>query len=248
MPFLSTALNVIRFGILRQNKYRQIIPLLKSHEVDLLSGDPALFFDVGANEGQTALQIHHLQRFNPLPLECHSFEPFQQAFQRLSSQPRLLDRNTQFHSHQIALSDFEGHLLVQRAPSSNLNSINSSGQWSECSNGFEDISVTTLDRFVDSLMRSTPIVLKIDTEGHELNVLRGGQNVLRSGQVKLIILETGFNPEDCTKSFFPEIFAYLLGYGFRCCGFDEVTVWPDPRWNATPSIGLCNAWFSAPVR
>jgi FkbM family methyltransferase len=246
MSYLARAVNIFRYGILRQNKYRQIIGLLKHYNIDVLTGDPAVFFDVGANEGQTSLQINRLQKFKKLPLACHSFEPFQSAFETLSSQPKLMAQKERFHFHQLGLSNRREQLKVQRAPSSNLNSIEMSGQW-EHSNDFENISVTTLDQFIDSMAITFPIVLKIDTEGHELSVLEGGQNGLKSRQIKLIILETGFNSEDRTKSFFPDVFSFLLENEYRCCGFDEITAWPDPRWNATPSIGLCNAWFSAPV-
>lgn len=175
------------------------------------------------------------------------FEPFQEAYTRLSKPRKLLSSNQKFVFHQIGLSDSCRQDLVNLVPSSNLNSINHSNYWGSTSAGIEKISLTTLDIFTQEKQIEDPMILEIDTEGHELSVLKGPHENLQLRRIKLIILETGFNLEDTNKSYFPDIFKYLSGYGYRCCGFDEVTVWSDSLWMNTPSIGLCNAWFSAPV-
>jgi hypothetical protein len=75
----------------------------------------------------------------------------------------------------------------------------------------ENVEVTTLDLFCESVAIS-PIAIKIDVEGHELDVLAGATNVLAG--VKVIQFEFGGTDID-TRTFFQDFFYLLVPLGFR---------------------------------
>jgi FkbM family methyltransferase len=54
-----------------------------------------------------------------------------------------------------------------------------------------NIEVTTVDQFVTTQGLSTVNLLKIDTEGNELSILRGAQKIITTGRVDVIHFEFG---------------------------------------------------------
>ena len=85
----------------------------------------------------------------------------------------------------------------------------------------EEITVqtTTLDAYFSG--KEPPDILWIDVEGAELEVLRGGKEVL--GKARLIHLEVSFRPMQIGKPLFWEIQKYLAALDYRFCGFMEVS-------------------------
>ena len=70
--------------------------------------------------------------------------------------------------------------------------------------GFENVQTDTLDNFLD---KKIPFQLaKIDTEGHEINVLKG-MTYLLENNLKFLLIETGTN--------FNEISLFLDKYNFK---------------------------------
>ena len=77
------------------------------------------------------------------------------------------------------------------------------------------VKLTTLDD-VCRHHAIAPDHLKIDTQGYELNVLKGGESALRS--VKLLELEVEFNPQYQEQPLFGEVDAHLRQHGFVLLG------------------------------
>jgi hypothetical protein len=59
----------------------------------------------------------------------------------------------------------------------------------------EKIAVETIDDFIKINGINEIDLLKIDTEGYEINVLNGAKNTLLNNQIKLIFLEVGLDNE-----------------------------------------------------
>ena len=76
----------------------------------------------------------------------------------------------------------------------------------------ERVNVRSLDSVVDEL-RFSPSVIKIDTEGYEMKVLKGAESTLMTCKPRLII--ASYHYQDKWK----EIARYLTGLGFRCFAY-----------------------------
>ena len=76
-----------------------------------------------------------------------------------------------------------------------------------------EVELTTIDEFVDIEEITEIILLKIDTEGNELEVLKGGVNTLSAGKIKAIHFE--FNEMNiASRVFFKDFWNMLERYRF----------------------------------
>jgi len=147
------------------------------------SESPFILFDVGANDGgylQSALPI-----LGP-NVRTWSFEPQSACFQLLSQQfandRRVVLRN-------LALSDRqETKTIFSDAPGDTSASFHRQA----CGPAqFETVPGTTLDEICQTESIDRIHFLKIDTEGHEMEVLRGAAGMLQQGLIHAIQFEFG---------------------------------------------------------
>jgi FkbM family methyltransferase len=80
-------------------------------------------------------------------------------------------------------------------------------------NNVREIEVTSIDETVKGLNASAPYVIKLDTHGYEIPIIKGAMNTLK--QTELIIIEVyGFYVSP-TAVLFWEVCQYLDNLGFR---------------------------------
>lgn len=79
-----------------------------------------------------------------------------------------------------------------------------------------EIEVVTLDNYFSNKKLIGPIFLKIDTQGMEGAVLRGGQGLLK--KVSIIHIESPIQELYKGQAFFEEIYGILIKNGFRFIG------------------------------
>lgn len=84
-----------------------------------------------------------------------------------------------------------------------------------------EISLNTLDHVCD-VEKINPDCLKIDTQGYELEILKGASNILP--QVKLLELEVEFNPQYRDQPLFSNVDIFLREHGFMLLGIRR-TIW-----------------------
>jgi FkbM family methyltransferase len=164
------------------------------------------FFDVGANVGQTARQA--LEVFPGSRIQC--FEPVPETFEELKTTFSHYD-NVKVHN--IALSAKKVRRFITADGKKTTNSIVDYDRQTKGS-----LSIDTLEGH--SFMVSNRIeevdFLKIDTEGHDLDVLVGFSKSLFEQKIHLIQVEAGlhtFNRRhvDLTRfRMFLEPLGYLL--------------------------------------
>jgi FkbM family methyltransferase len=146
-----------------------------------------IFFDVGANIGQTAEVA--LKAFP----EAHvfSFEPHSATFQRLIALPAQ-----RLSGYPLAFSDHEGEAkfyeYASEGEGTQINSLVPDARFPTqfgypAKEGVAQCS--TVDRFCEENAIKRIDVLKIDTEGSELLVLKGAEQMLRAGRVTFILTE-----------------------------------------------------------
>jgi FkbM family methyltransferase len=170
--------------------------------------------DVGANEGQFAEKI--LCVFPHA--EVHCFEPLPEVYEKLKF--NFKDRDN-LRCYNYALGAARGEMTMQRneySPSSSLLEmldLHKSNFDFAIKSEPTKIQIRTLDSFFEGPIAG-PLLLKIDVQGYEMPVLKGGGAVLQ--QANVIIIETSFYPLYKGQPLFEDIYFYLTSKGFRYVG------------------------------
>jgi len=162
--------------------------------------------DVGANQGQF-LGVT-LRVFAGRPLEVHAFEPSQSTYNTLEQKYRsapgvFLNRK--------ALGATTGTArLYSDQPGSGLASMTQRrlDHFGLQQSLVEQIELGTLDEYCVARGLAEIALLKLDVEGHELDVLRGASAQLRRGAIKRVLFEFGGCNID-TRTYFQD-FYYLF--------------------------------------
>jgi FkbM family methyltransferase len=174
-------------------------------------------FDVGANYGQTAL--HYFEEFPKVSI--YSFEPVAASFKKLEENTKGKDSIKCFH---FALGDKEEELEISLFDEANsqLNSLKSSNSGSGGKK--EKIKVRTLDGFVlENNIREIDL-LKIDTEGFEINVLNGAKKMLAEKKVNAVLCETALAKSNKRNTQLVELMELLEEKNYFFVGLYETNV------------------------
>lgn len=169
-------------------------------------------FDVGANVGQST--IIYIDKFKNGKI--YSFEPVYATFQKLKKATSTNKNVSCFHT---ALGEFKGSQVIPLQEKSTLNSLSSTRN-ATISEGdeTEEIKIEKLDQIFLDLKLSEIDFLKIDTEGFEMEVLKGAENTLQQGKIKFILLELGIKKHPRT-TFYNDVSNYLSLNGYDVVGF-----------------------------
>jgi FkbM family methyltransferase len=180
--------------------------------LDLVPADQRIHvIDVGANVGRwSAAMLTAARQAGRLEnLDLEAFEPSVHTFgllaKALDGQPVGL--------HNVAMSDRAGlavlHVVAQGA---GTNSLHKQPQTESTTT--EEVVTTTLDSYVGNADVGHVALLKIDTEGHDLAVLRGAQQLF----AKHLILVAQFEYNHrwiYARSYLRDSFELLRPYGYR---------------------------------
>ena len=168
-------------------------------------------FDVGANLGQSA--EYYLRNFPGARLHC--FEPSQATFLQLKAQ---LKGRAQLH--RIALGATAGTGQISTGDDSDMRSLLESG------GPTEQVSIQRLDDFCQDAGIEQIDLLKIDTEGYDLEVLKGGERLLTSANAALVQVEAGMHPDNERHVPFEKLKSHLERRGYRLFAFyEQVEEW-----------------------
>lgn len=175
-------------------------------------------FDIGANTGQFAEEL----RADGYRGRLVSFEPTSAAHAELTSRAEgdpLWDIVAR-----MALGDAneESHINVSaNSQSSSLLQVMDRSVAAEAQSAFtgtEAVAVRRLDDVVQPTWAS-PFALKIDTQGYELQVLRGAPECLKSTQ--LILVEMSLVKLYDLGVSFAELYEFFENQGFHCISLVE---------------------------
>ncbi len=76
------------------------------------------------------------------------------------------------------------------------------------------VNVVTLDWYLEENHIENPIILKIDTQGFEMEVLKGAAKALSSGKIKAVIIEVMTIQKYSSSALYNDIFDLLHSYGY----------------------------------
>lgn len=175
---------------------------------------PRLIMDVGANLGGVSRAA--LSTFPEARLIC--LEPVSSTAQILKE--NLRDFSDRVELHELALSSKNGKRKINLTPFHGANSLESQTQLYNAAHpqlqeeGSELINLITLDQFYRTFVKRKIDILKIDVEGHEMEVLQGGGATLKNN-VEFIIIEVSFyRDKDLRNQKFIQLFSKLRNLGF----------------------------------
>jgi FkbM family methyltransferase len=184
---------------------------------------PTTVIDAGANVGQTALRF---SRFFP-EATIYSFEPVKDTFRQLVERCASSRNIECIHA---ALGEGAAEILISLNANSELNSLLDEVDCQAPDTGdHERVSVQRLDEFARERGIECIDLLKMDTEGYEIHVLRGAARMLADGAVRAVFAECGFLHGDKRKVHFADLDLHLSSNGFRFSGLYQAYRWGSAK-------------------
>ena len=198
---------------------RRIPPTGGDPFVDMrrLAPAKALIFDVGANRGQS---IENFRRYFDDP-EIHSFEPGELAFRDIKAFASRISNVTVVN---VGLGAQRGPKMFIENEQSELSSFLEPGSaaWGSVVRRRHSIELDTIDNYCERAQISHIDILKSDTQGYDLEVLKGARRMLSEKRIRLVYIEVIFSEmyEGCPR--FDETFGFLADHGFTLVSFYEM--------------------------
>ena len=178
-------------------------------------------FDVGANIGQSARKFSSM-----FPMaEINSFEPVKSTYTQLLSNTKHLPQVKCFNLAFGAERGVGEMVLGEESANNALRNPHSISPAN--SKAVEKVQIETLDEFCEAQQVERISYLKIDTEGADLNVLRGAPKLLEKGLINIIQVEAGMNRRNTTHVHAQEFMTFLEERSYFLFGvYDQVREWP----------------------
>ena len=192
--------------------------------------DRPVVFDVGAHEGELATEILRL-----IPrAKLHAFEPIGKSFGELA----VALAGTDAAAVQQALGASPGTLRLHDHRQYGGGTVHASAypglftRYYGTESTHQDVQVTTLDDYCGAWSVGRIDLLKIDTEGSELQVLRGAQALLAAGRVRVVLFEFNYT-HIFSRTFFSDFFEVLPAFVFFRLLPAGLMPLPRGDWNGT---------------
>jgi FkbM family methyltransferase len=154
-----------------------------AEDLKLFVADPKVIFDVGAHTGQSTRFYH--QQFPSS--EIHAFEPDPDLFKELWAG---LGRERGVTLNDTAVGSTPGPHRFFVNSDSHMNSLLEPGPqiWGKVTRE-ATVEVVTLDDYCVRKGIERIGILKSDTQGYDLEVLKGASNLMEAGRISVIVTE-----------------------------------------------------------
>jgi len=192
-------------------------------------------FDVGANIGQSAHS--YLANFAHARIYC--FEPVSDTHRQLEA--RLHGRDN-VRIFKLALGAEEGPGTMVLEGQSDMFFLRRRGNELAIGNNspIEQVAVETLDNFCADQRIADINYLKIDTEGADLDVLKGAERMLSGQHIDAIEAECSMNGRNTRHVGLPTLADFLERRGYLLFGvYEQVHEWPT----GAPNLRRANPVF-----
>ncbi len=213
--------NIIKDNFLPKSKLtKDVIYLLKKNQID-----SPIIFDVGAFQGNWIK--NYLKSFPNL--KGFLFEPYRISYEYLIKRFKNKNRLSIFN---IALSSEIGTLEVNINTKSYTNSLLeldplASESWENDELKHKEkmkVFVNTLDSFYEKISKNINRInlLKLDVQGLEHEVLKGGHNLLDNKLIDIILIEMLVVPTYKKQSQLSKLFEILENYDYVLYGIYDI--------------------------
>ena len=166
-----------------------------------------IVFDVGSNIGEWAKIILNINK----DIKLHCFEPSAFTFQKLIE--NNFSENVICNNFGLSSQKGEKELFVVQDGAGG-NSLYKRYGVKRKVQKIEQVMLDTLESYCRERDIREIDFVKIDTEGHELEVLKGARSLLEKQRIKLIQFEYGGCNIDA-KVFFKDIFNFFKDFDYR---------------------------------
>jgi FkbM family methyltransferase len=203
-----------------------------------LPRQPTVIFDVGAHRGES---LYEFTNWFPAA-HVYCFEPGSEAYTALCKRAR---KNPRITCVKTALGDRveEKTLYVRRGTDNSSLSNYVSEHPLEDLQGMEAVCVSTIDNYCADRGVDRIDLLKVDTEGLDLNVLSGGRSMFDRSAIGTVQVEAGISPENRKHVPFSELNDFFTKYGYSLFGVYNQT----PEWTTGRSaLRRCDLVFMSP--
>jgi FkbM family methyltransferase len=172
--------------------------------------------DIGANTGQS---ITRLRRHMPGSV-IHSFEPSPSVFAKLRANTSGIGGLQLWN---CAIGATGGEVILNENSNSDLSSVLPLGPngWGSVL-GQTKVNCRTLDEFVETEGLDQIDILKVDTQGYELEIFKGAESTMRSNKIALVFFEINFEALYLDLPGLPELFDFLTTRGFRLVSIYDI--------------------------
>lgn len=199
---------------------------------DKLVGNNIIFFDIGANLGQTIKKM----RYHFSNAKIYAFEPSINCFNSISE--KFVDTNLSIHN--TAVGSNSGNLEFNEYSWSALNSLLKRAYGTAKIMETYLVEVITIDDFCSKNKIPYINLLKTDTEGYELNVLKGASNLMKQNKIQFVYVEIFFNENYVGQSSFGDIYNFLLENRFELVRFYDILYTADGVASKTDALFINN--------
>jgi FkbM family methyltransferase len=175
-----------------------------------------VIFDVGANYGQSIKRFR--RRFHHAKI--HAFEPSLKNFEKLQSSTQD-DPSLQLNNFALGSKSTESKFYENDHP--DMNSFLAPGRdhWGVIDDG-TTVRVETIDEYCRQNSIRSIDLLKIDTQGYDLEVLRGAEKMLSGNLIRSVLVEITFIEIYQGAPRFDQVLGFLLDRRFRLISLYDV--------------------------
>lgn len=177
-------------------------------------GENNVFIDVGANRGAVTERLLSIDKSATI----HCFEPEPKHAKKLQE---VFNGKSNVHVYPFALGEDEEDADFYLYKDSKLNSALRPGEeYPFDSENLQKIQIkySTVDSVFLREVKKIDL-LKIDTQGFDLSVIKGAKKLLAKRTIKNILVEINFIQIYESQAAPLELLSFLFEYGFRIVGF-----------------------------
>ncbi|MBK5208341.1 MAG: FkbM family methyltransferase [Flavobacteriaceae bacterium] len=167
-----------------------------------IHSDNPIIFDIGMNHGQS---LRKIRAVFPNAL-IHGFEPSKYCFKDLK---KNFSHDNCIVLNNLGIGDKRDVLELNEYSWDALNSFLKRAYGKAQIIETYQVNVTTIDDYAENNNINSIHILKSDTEGFELKVLKGAEKLMDENKIQFIYLELFFDLNFIGQSLVGEIFSYL---------------------------------------
>jgi FkbM family methyltransferase len=218
-----------------QDRPRPTDSLIRFLQASFPGFDPETIFDVGANVGQSTKALAAV-----FPnAAIHAFEPVAAIFETLSANVGHLPK---VRAHNLALGRRAGNAWMTQKRASPSNRIVDAPSLFERSK-VGNVAIVSGDAFAAEHGIDRIGYLKVDAEGHDLEILIGFQRMFSEARIDLAEAEVGMYPGNPRHVPFEAVKAFFEPLGYRLLHIYDLAL--DTPFSGRPILRRANVVFAS---